>query len=108
MWIYCLYVVSKLQFISISYNNFEEIVKLIYEYISGNNQRYSAGPQADWTRELRGLPMYHAPELARFAVIVPGRLRGPCQDFVSCLQKAARGMSWNIAQPRIFEIGDDR
>lgn len=77
-------------------------------HILGNNQRYSAGPQADWTKDLRSLPMYYAGDMQRFAIICPGRFKGPCQDFVQCLQKAAKGMSWNIGNPKIFEIGDDR
>lgn len=76
--------------------------------ILGNNAKYSAGNQADWTKELRALPMFVPGVMQRFAVICPAKFRGPCQDFIQCLQRSARGMSWDIGQPRIFDIPDDR
>ncbi|CAG9813111.1 unnamed protein product [Phaedon cochleariae] len=76
--------------------------------VGGNNAKYPAGPQADWTRELRALPMFVAGQIPRFAVVCPVKLKGACQDFVQCLQKSARGMRWDIGAPRIFDINDDR
>lgn len=80
----------------------------VNETCLGNNQKYSAGPQADWNRDLRSLPMFIPGQMHKFAIICPVKFKGSCQDFVSSLQRAARGMSWNIGNPRIFEISDDR
>ncbi|KAG5886057.1 hypothetical protein JTB14_009506 [Gonioctena quinquepunctata] len=76
--------------------------------VGGNNAKYPAGPQADWTRELRALPMFIPGQIQKFAVVCPMKFKGSCQDFIQCLQKSARGMSWDIGQPRIFDINDDR
>ncbi|KAJ8934127.1 hypothetical protein NQ314_013586 [Rhamnusium bicolor] len=73
-----------------------------------NNAKYSAGQQADWTKELRALPMFVPGLMQKFAIVCPVKFRGPCQEFVQCLQRSARGMSWDIGQPRIFDIPDDR
>ncbi|XP_018561760.1 piwi-like protein Siwi [Anoplophora glabripennis] len=76
--------------------------------VGGNNAKYSAGNQADWTKELRALPMFVPGVMQKFAIICPSKFKGPCQEFVQCLQRSARGMSWDIGQPRIFDIPDDR
>lgn len=52
--------------------------------------------------------MFHAADMPRFAVICPVRFKAQCQEFISYLQKAARGMNWNIGSPKIFDINDDR
>ncbi|KAJ8925852.1 hypothetical protein NQ315_009704 [Exocentrus adspersus] len=76
--------------------------------VGGNNAKYSAGPQADWTRELRSLPMFVPGVIQKFAVITPSKFKNATQDFIQCLQRSARGMSWDIGQPRIFDLPDDR
>ncbi|KAJ8967856.1 hypothetical protein NQ317_018350 [Molorchus minor] len=76
--------------------------------VGGNQAKYSAGPQADWTRELRALPMFTTGPMQRFAVVCPVKFKSACQEFMQCLQRSARGMSWDIGQPRIFDIPDDR
>nr|CAH7761897.1 unnamed protein product [Callosobruchus chinensis] len=76
--------------------------------VGGGNQKYTAGTQANWTRDLRNLPMFEPGQMSRLAVICPTRFRQPCNDFIVCLQRAARGMQWDIGQPKIFEISDDR
>ncbi|KAJ8941721.1 hypothetical protein NQ318_023317 [Aromia moschata] len=76
--------------------------------IGGDQMKYPSGPQADWTKELRGLPMFIQGQIPKFAVICPVRFKSACQDFMQCLQRSARGMKWDIGQPRIFDIPDDR
>ncbi|CAH2005609.1 unnamed protein product [Acanthoscelides obtectus] len=76
--------------------------------IGGGDRKYTGGPQADWTKDLRSMLMFEAASLSKLAVICPGKFRQPCNDFIQCLQRAARGMQWDVGQPRIFDIGDDR
>nr|CAI5824559.1 unnamed protein product [Callosobruchus analis] len=76
--------------------------------VGGGNKKYSAGPQADWTRDLRSLPMFDPAQMSRLAVICPVKFKQSCSEFIQCLQRAARGMEWDIGQPKIFDINDDR
>lgn len=46
--------------------------------------------------------------MSKFAVVCPQKFRNNCGEFLQCLQKSARGMQWDIGQPRIFDIQDDR
>ncbi|XP_044264767.1 piwi-like protein Siwi isoform X2 [Tribolium madens] len=78
------------------------------QVIGGNDARYPAGPQADWTKELRSKPMLHMPKMERLAVVCTGRNKSATQDFVQLLCKTAGGMRWSLGNPRIFDIQDDR
>ncbi|KAF2879557.1 hypothetical protein ILUMI_26606 [Ignelater luminosus] len=74
----------------------------------GGGSEYSAGKDADWTRELRSRPMVHTAALSQWVVICPNRLRNSAQSFVQTLQKACKGMQWNIPFPKLQEIRDDK
>lgn len=64
--------------------------------LAGENRSYSAGQEADWTRELRSVPMYSTTEMKRLAVITPSRLFDKTEEFMTCLQRAGGGMRWNL------------
>ncbi|CAH1169267.1 unnamed protein product [Phyllotreta striolata] len=76
--------------------------------LGGNNVKLSSGPNAEWTRELRSLQMFSAVKIPKFAVVCPGKFANQCSDFVQMLQRVSRGFQWDIGQPRIFDIPDDR
>ncbi|XP_056630152.1 piwi-like protein Siwi [Diorhabda sublineata] len=88
--------------------NFQGRILPQEQILGGNNAKYSSGPQADWTRELRSLPMFYGAKMSKFAVVCPVKFKNSCQDFLQCLQRSAKGMQWNMSQPRIFDIPDDR
>ncbi|XP_072378370.1 piwi-like protein Siwi [Diabrotica undecimpunctata] len=76
--------------------------------VAANNARYPAGPKADWTRDLRAQRMFNSANMTRLVTICPSRQKNECFDFLQTLQKAARGMQWDIGQPQIYDIPDDR
>ncbi|XP_049818094.1 piwi-like protein Siwi isoform X2 [Aethina tumida] len=75
--------------------------------LAGENRSYSAGQEADWTRELRSVPMYSTTEMKRLAVICPSRLFDKTEEFMTCLQRAGGGMRWNLKNFKIFPIPRD-
>ncbi|CAH0551300.1 unnamed protein product [Brassicogethes aeneus] len=73
---------------------------------AGNQKQFSAGPQADWTRDLRSAPMLVNADMSRMAVICPNKMARDANDFIGILQKAAQGMSFQI-KPKLFTIQRD-
>lgn len=43
--------------------------------VGGQDQKYSAGAQTDWTRDLRTKPMFFTGKIDRLAVVTPTRFR---------------------------------
>lgn len=74
----------------------------------GNNAVYSAGPQVDWTRNLRSTPQCQTRELTQWVMVCTNRNRSQAQRFGEMIERAARGMNWNISRARICEIRDDK
>lgn len=75
--------------------------------LAGQDVKYSAGKEADWTRELRSRKMFYEGKLNEWAVLTPGRCRPSAQNFISLLKKAADGMNWPLPYPKIHEIRSD-
>lgn len=76
--------------------------------VAGNEKKYSAGPKADWTRDLRSNQMLSQNDMVCMPLIVPQRAERDAGSFLSTLIKAAGGMQWNLSKARIFPIRDDR
>lgn len=74
----------------------------------GRGSTYSAGREADWTRELRSRPMLQAAPINIWAIVCPSRCKSQAQSFMQTLQRAASGMQWSIPFPKLQEIRDDR
>lgn len=72
------------------------------------NYKNLLGREADWTRELRSSPMLGVVHLQKWVLICPSRCVQSAQKFVGMLRKAGEGMGWNLAQPKLHEIRDDR
>jgi aubergine-like protein len=72
------------------------------------DDRFSAGPQADWTRELRARPMLYSPTVDKLLVLCPGRLKGPTQDFMQVMGKVVSGLRWRFGRMEIVDLPDDR
>lgn len=75
-----------------------------------NQNRVSAGEQADWTRYFRDQKMLTTPRegLDRWAVIAPQRNSRDLQVLLQNLNRAAGGMGFQIGRPRETMIYDDR
>ena len=69
--------------------------------IFGDGRTATTNQDADWTRDLRSNPFFMSKKLARWYVIVPARLEQTANQFISLLNDAARGMRFEISQPRL-------
>lgn len=76
--------------------------------VGGRNLNYSAGREADWTRDLRSNPMFHAVPVNNWVMIAPSRYVKSAENFAGMLWKASNGMQWGLPKPRIQEIPNDR
>lgn len=76
--------------------------------VSGGNVSYSAGREADWTRELRDKPMFYAAPVNNWVMLAPSRFVKSAENFAGTLWKASNGMHWGLPRPKIQEIRDDR
>lgn len=76
--------------------------------VGGKNRTYSAGREADWTRELRSCPMFAPAQVANWVIIAPNRCVRSAENFAGLLGKACSGMQWALPRPKIQEIRDDR
>lgn len=57
--------------------------------------------RVDWTSEFRSNAMYRTVPLKRWYVIYPGRTARETTEFVTMIKDAARGMHFEISQPRL-------
>lgn len=63
--------------------------------------RVTTNARADWTSEFRNNAMAMSIELKRWYLITPNRGKKEAEDFVGALQRAGRGMQFQIARPRL-------
>lgn len=63
--------------------------------------RVKTNNRVDWTNEFRNNSMAHCIELMRWFLITPARARNEAEEFVKALQRAANGMRFAIANPRM-------
>lgn len=76
--------------------------------VAGGGKTYSAGRDADWTKELRSAPMFVAAQISCWAIITPGRCYRSTENFVQLLNRASHGMQWSLPRAKIIDIRDDR
>lgn len=69
------------------------------EQIKSHNRTYDGGPDADWTRHIRTLPMFTNSVVRTWVVLVQQDLQRDVQLFTQTLAKAAQGMSFVLPQP---------
>lgn len=78
------------------------------EIVIVSNAQYSAGREADWTKELRSRPMLYNAPLNSLAVVVPTDLKRDADAFMQTLRRAAEGMSFRLPKPDYVECRSDR
>lgn len=69
------------------------------EQLKSNTKAYDAGIEADWTRYLRGLPMFTCASMKNWVIVTPQDNARDVQAFAQSLQKAAQGMSFSLPSP---------
>lgn len=75
--------------------------------VSGSKQYPSDADNHYWNKELRSSKLYAAPIVGSWAVIIPDRIRGPAEKFVSMILSAARGMNIEMGRPLVSTIMND-
>lgn len=76
--------------------------------IAGKNATYSAGREADWTRDLRSVEMFCPAPLNNWVIVTPNRSYKAAENFAQLLFKASNGLKWGLTKPHIMDIRDDR
>lgn len=74
----------------------------------GQRSSYNVGHQVEWSKNVRSCPQYYTKNLNSWVVVCLNRNRNDAQAFCEMVQRAARGMKWNIPQCRICEIREDK
>lgn len=91
-------------------NNLVEIQGRVLppEVVYGAQAKYSAGDQADWTRDLRDKAMASSATLSSWVVIYPYKDKHNIESFVNMLQRAANPLKFRLPTPQYLELPDDR
>ncbi|XP_046741985.1 piwi-like protein Siwi [Diprion similis] len=76
--------------------------------IFGREKKVDAGPEADWTRELRNVTMLSCGKMDNWALIVTSRAKRDVENFVSTLIQVSTKLGFKLPQPRVHEVPDDR
>ncbi|XP_044740246.1 piwi-like protein Siwi [Chrysoperla carnea] len=74
---------------------------------AGNQVKFSAGPNADFTKELRANPMHIIAPVNQWICVCPSMLKNEAFNFVKMIVRASAGMSFNIPTPKLHEIQND-
>lgn len=69
------------------------------ERISCNNSQYDGGKIAEWSRNVRSLPMFTSVVMKRWIIITPNVHN--IDPFVSNLQSVGRSMAFTLPQPQM-------
>lgn len=73
----------------------------------GNDKTYSAGPDVNWTRNLRENVMLFTASFTKWILIFPARNAQEAYMLSTELQKVSRGMHFAIPQPIIVRLQND-
>ncbi|XP_065166843.1 piwi-like protein Siwi [Atheta coriaria] len=78
-------------------------------YFQPNAQAcYSAMPDAEWSKNTRGKPMYRTAAMSTWAIVYSNKDKDGVQAFYANMTKAATGMKWNLGKPLITALDDAR
>lgn len=69
------------------------------EKIQSNTQVYNGGFEADWTKQLRALPMFTCAIMKTWVILSPQDCYNDVRKFAETLQKTAKGMSFSLPVP---------
>ncbi|GLH04000.1 Piwi-like protein Siwi [Gryllus bimaculatus] len=81
---------------------------LSYEKIVQENGKYEPSQLVDWTRDMRSRTLLVVPRLNCWAIIFQAKARRDVEPFIKSLITASRGMGWNLPEPELVGLPDDR
>jgi len=72
---------------------------------SGNNDiTYPAGINADWTTQLRSIPMYRHAEISNWVIVTPYKFSSDVEKFTNTLLRVANNMHFSLPRPRMLVL----
>lgn len=80
----------------------ERFIESLYFFRIRNDDR------VDWTNPMKNNQMFNSIPLKRWAFLYPARTRKDSEVFLGLLHEVARGMHYEMANPKIVEMDDDR
>ncbi|XP_001949497.1 piwi-like protein Siwi [Acyrthosiphon pisum] len=78
------------------------------EPIQSRTNGYNGGEEADWTKNLRSLPMFTSAIVKHWVILVPREYSQEVDPFVQSLAKAASGMNFTLPKPTVVSMEDGR
>ncbi|XP_050063196.1 piwi-like protein Siwi [Aphis gossypii] len=76
------------------------------ENLYGDNHKYPAGYNNNWSSKLRSLPMYNMIKIPCWAIVTPYMWSSDVGRFANSLVKIANNLGFPLQRPRIVEIED--
>lgn len=74
----------------------------------GNKYKVGAGKDADWTKSMRDHAMFSFGPLRTWAIVYFGKTKSEVNNFLNVLSRAASSLQFNITQPEMIEVKNDR
>ncbi|KAL5239162.1 hypothetical protein ACI65C_006572 [Semiaphis heraclei] len=78
------------------------------EPIQSRSKGYNGGEEADWTKQLRALPMFTSAMVKHWVILAPKDCCREVEAFVQTLAKAAQGMTFILPKPAIVPMNDGK
>ncbi|KAF0707393.1 piwi-like protein Siwi, partial [Aphis craccivora] len=76
------------------------------ETLYGDSHKYLSGKNANWTSNLRTLPMYIRAQIPCWVIVFPRTWRSDVENFKNTLLKVAHGLGFKLQSPTIVELRD--
>lgn len=76
--------------------------------IFGNGKTAMNDDRVDWTNPMKMNPMFSSVPLKRWIFIYPRKCLSESEEFLKMIVKVASGMQYELANPKIIEMIDDR
>jgi aubergine-like protein len=76
--------------------------------IFGNGKTAQNDDRVDWTNPMKINSMFQNEGLTRWGIIFPRRCEAETRNFLKLLQEVARGMQYEMKEPKMIELNDDR
>jgi len=70
----------------------------------GDNHKYPAGNNNDWTEKLRSLPMYSIIKIPCWAIVTPHMWSSDVGQFTNTLLKIANTLGFKLQRPRMLVL----
>ncbi|KAL5239075.1 hypothetical protein ACI65C_006486 [Semiaphis heraclei] len=78
------------------------------EPIQSRSKGYNGGEEADWTKNLRALPMFTSAMVKHWVILAPKDFCREVEAFAQTLGKAAQGMTFILPKPAIVPMNDGK